>query len=238
MPAVSVGALVPAAGRGDRLGGGVPKALRPVRGEALLVHAVRGLLAADSVSVVVVAAPADAVGAVREVVAERLPGARVLVVAGGATRQSSVAAALAALPDDVDVVLVHDAARALAPVELVERVIAAVGDGVAAVVPGLPVHDTVRSVGPDGTAHETLDRDRLRIVQTPQGFVRTWLEAAHTAAADAGRTATDDAALVEAIGGRVVVVDGSEEAFKVTTPLDLLLAQALLEQRQADGAQR
>ncbi len=230
---MSVGALLPAAGRGERLGAGVPKAMRPVRGEPLLVHAVRGLLAAPSVTVVVVAAPPDGIAAAREVLAERLPGAPVSVVAGGATRQESVAAALAALSADVDVVLVHDAARAFAPVELVERVVAAVGDPVAAVVPGLPVHDTIRSVAPDGTPLETLDRDRLRAVQTPQGFVRGWLEAAHDRAASEGRTATDDAALVEAIGGRVLVVEGSEEAFKVTRPLDLLLAEALLAYRAA-----
>lgn len=232
---MTVGALLPAAGRGERLGAGVPKALRPVRGEPLLVHAVRGLLACASVSVVVVAAPGEALAAMREVLAERLAGAPVLVVTGGATRQDSVAAALDALPTQVDVVLVHDAARAFAPVDLLERVLGAVTDGVAAVVPGLPVHDTVRYVGSDGTPEETLDRDRLRVVQTPQGFVRLWLEAAHNQAATDGRTATDDAALVEAIGGRVVVVAGSEEAFKVTRPLDLLLAEALLERRAASG---
>jgi 2-C-methyl-D-erythritol 4-phosphate cytidylyltransferase len=230
---VSVGALLPAAGRGERLGAGVPKALRPVRGEPLLVHAVRGLLAVGPVSWVVVAAPADSLAAVREVLDERLPGSPVTVVPGGASRQASVEAALAALPADVDVVLVHDAARAFAPVDMIERVLAAVGSGIAAVVPGLPVHDTVRSVGADGTPHETLDRDRLRVVQTPQGFARGWLEAAHRQAAADGRTATDDAALVEAIGGRVLVVPGSDEAFKVTRPLDLLLAEALLEHRAA-----
>jgi 2-C-methyl-D-erythritol 4-phosphate cytidylyltransferase len=204
-----------------------------VRGEPLLVHAVRGLLAAPSVLVVVVAAPADSVGAVRAVLAERLPGAPVLVVAGGATRQESVAAALWALPADVDVVLVHDAARAFAPVDLVERVVAALGSGVAAVVPGLPVHDTVRYVDDQGVPQATLDRDRLRVVQTPQGFTRSWLEAAHHQAAAEGTSATDDAALVEAAGGRVLVVAGSDEAFKVTRPLDLLLAGALLDERAA-----
>jgi 2-C-methyl-D-erythritol 4-phosphate cytidylyltransferase len=158
------------------------------------------------------------------------------VVAGGHSRTASVRLGLAVLPDEVDVVLVHDAARALVPAALVEAVVAAVRDGAGAVVPGLGVADTIKNVDEAGVVTATVDRSRLRSIQTPQGFSRVVLMAAHEAAAggEAGEAdeATDDAGLVERIGGRVVVVPGSEEAFKVTTPLDLLLAQAVLGTRE------
>lgn len=220
---MTVAALVPAAGLGVRLGPGVPKALRELAGEPVLVHAVRGLRAAGCVDHVVVAAPVDQIAAVRELLAAY----DVVVVAGAATRQGSVAAALAALPADADVVLVHDAARCLTPADVVARVVAAVRAGAQAVVPVLPVVDTVKRVEGDVVV-ETVDRTALRAVQTPQGFARVVLERAHAAAQEAH---TDDAGLVERVGGTVVVVAGSEEAFKVTGPQDLLLAEAVLAAR-------
>lgn len=220
MSATPVGVLVPAAGLGVRLGPGGPKALRELAGEPLLVHAVRGLRACPSVGPVVVAAPAADV----EAVASLLAAYDVVVVAGGAERQDSVRAALAALPAEVELVLVHDAARCLTPVAVVEGVVAALRDGAVAVVPVLPVADTVKQVaGARVTA--TVDRASLRSVQTPQGFRRDLLEKAHAAASGA---LTDDAGLVEALGAPVVTVAGADEAFKVTGPLDLLLAEALL----------
>jgi 2-C-methyl-D-erythritol 4-phosphate cytidylyltransferase len=222
---VIVGVLVPAAGRGDRLGPGAPKALRALAGEPLLLHAVRGLRAAPSVGPVVVAAPTGEVDAVRALLA----GLDVAVVAGGAERTDSVARALAALAPEVDVVLVHDAARCLVPVEVVERVVDALRHGAEAVVPAVPVSDTVKQVGGDGTVVRTVARADLRAVQTPQGFARAVLERAHRAP-HAG--ATDDAAMVEALGVPVRTVPGSEEAFKVTRPLDLLLAEAVLAARR------
>jgi 2-C-methyl-D-erythritol 4-phosphate cytidylyltransferase len=233
-------ALVPAAGRGERLGPGAPKALRLLGGVPLLVHAVRSLAGAHGVDLVVVAAPADGVDEVRALLAEHgldeaAPGrAATSVVAGGDSRQDSVARALRSLPDDVDVVLVHDAARPLAPGELVTRVVSAVRGGADAVVPGLPVADTIKRVDAADVVLETVDRAALRAVQTPQGFRRTALEAAHLAA-DPAAPATDDAGLVEAAGGTVVVVPGEEEAFKVTRPLDLVLAEAVLARRRAAG---
>ena len=220
---MTVAALVPAAGLGVRLGPGAPKALRELAGEPLLVHAVRGLRAAGCVDHVVVAAPADAVADVQEL----LSAYDVVVVAGGATRQQSVAAALAAVPEQADVVLVHDAARCLTPPDVVARVVEAVRAGAEAVVPVLPVVDTVKRVEGDVVV-ETVDRTALRAVQTPQGFARAVLERAHAAAQEAH---TDDAGLVERAGGTVVVVAGSEEAFKVTGPQDLLLAEAVLAAR-------
>ncbi|HSN06597.1 MAG TPA: 2-C-methyl-D-erythritol 4-phosphate cytidylyltransferase [Candidatus Angelobacter sp.] len=232
--------IVPAAGRGERLGPGAPKALRVLGGVPMLVHAVRALGLARSVDLVVVAAPEDGVADVVALLGEHglldPDGQRAgaTVVAGGETRQDSVARALHALPQDVDVVLVHDAARPLVPTSLVDAVAAAVRGGADAVVPGLAVSDTIKVVDGRGAVTGTLDRSALRAVQTPQGFRRTTLAAAH-AAADPGAPVTDDAGLVEALGGTVLVVPGDEEAFKVTRPLDLLLADAVLARRRAAG---
>jgi 2-C-methyl-D-erythritol 4-phosphate cytidylyltransferase len=221
-PRGDVAVLVPAAGAGVRLGPGRPKALRLLAGEPLLVHAIRRLAAAPSVHTIVVAAPAADVPAVREMLAAVAP---VTVVAGGAERQASVAAALAAVPAGPEIVLVHDAARALTPPELVESVAAAVRGGRDAVIPVLPVVDTVKEVDADEVVLGTVDRSTLRAVQTPQGFRRTVLAAAHAAAAD---PLTDDAGLVEKLGVAVSCVPGSEYALKITRPFDLALAEHLL----------
>lgn len=221
-PRGDVAVLVPAAGAGVRLGPGRPKALRLLAGEPLLVHAVRRLAAAPSVHTIVVAAPAAEVTGVRVLLA---PVAPVTVVAGGAERQASVAAALAAVPIGPTIVLVHDAARALTPPELVESVAAAVRGGRAAVIPVLPVVDTIKEVDADEVVLGTVDRSALRSVQTPQGFRRSVLTAAHAAAGD---PLTDDAGLVEKQGVAVTCVPGSEYALKITRPFDLALAEHLL----------
>lgn len=232
--------VVPAAGRGERLGPGAPKALRLLGGVPMLVHAVRALGSARSVDLVVVAAPEDGVEEVRALLREHGlvdpgPGrAATMVVAGGDTRQDSVARTLIALPDDVDVVLVHDAARPLVPVALVDAVATAVRNGADAVVPGLPVADTIKAVDAEQHVTATLDRGALRAIQTPQGFRRALLTEAH-AVADPDAPATDDAGVVEALGGTVIVIPGDEEAFKVTRPLDLVLAEAVLARRRAAG---
>ena len=214
----------------------------PLGGQSLVAHAARNLLAAraagdDRVRVLVVTAPAfhlDAIarelGGLDEVV--------LLVVAGGATRQASVAAGLAALDADpraadVDVVLVHDAARPLAPASLVVRVIEAVRDGHPAVVPGLPVTDTIKRVAPHRGVTvepvlETVPRAELRAVQTPQGYARELLLRAHAHGADDAHdealAASDDAGLVERLGEPVWVVAGDERAAKITTARDLAVA--------------
>jgi 2-C-methyl-D-erythritol 4-phosphate cytidylyltransferase len=226
-PRGDVAVLVPAAGAGVRLGPGAPKALRLLAGEPLLVHAVRRIAAAPSVRTIVVAAPPADVEAVRLLLA---PIAELTVVVGGATRQSSVAAALAAVPAGPEIVLVHDAARALIPPVLVESVAATIRAGHDAVIPVLPVIDTVKEVSADGTVLGTVDRTALRAVQTPQGFRRAVLVAAHAAAIDA---LTDDAGLVEKQGVRVTCVPGSVYAMKITQPFDLALAEHLL-QTQAE----
>ncbi len=231
MSAPRVAAVVPAAGRGERLGLGTDKALHPLAGEAMLVHSVRTL--ASRVDLVVVAAPEGRVEQVRTLLAGAHDGADLVVVEGSGTRTGSVRGCLAVLPTSVEVVLVHDAARPLVPAALVAAVVDAVEGGADAVVPGQPVADTVKQVDAVGTVVATLDRSALRAVQTPQGFRRSVLDAAYGGRADA--VTTDDAGLVELAGGRVLVVPGADEAFKVTRPLDLVLAEAVLARRQAVG---
>lgn len=231
-------AVIPAAGRGVRLGPGAPKALRTLSGTPMLVHAVRAMNRARAVSMVVVVAPSDGVPEVRNLLDEH-GLSDVEVVAGGETRQDSVRLGLAALPSEVTAVLVHDAARPLVPVETVDAVVAAVREGAPAVVPALPVSDTVKEVEPrSGGAPEpvtgTPDRARLRAVQTPQGFLREVLSEAHASIASEGDGVTDDAGMVERAGVQVVLVPGHEEAFKVTRPLDLVLAEAVLARRRAN----
>lgn len=211
--------MVVAGGMGTRLGAGRPKALVEVGGEALVVHAVRRAQSARTVTQVVVVAPATHVDEFRSLLGESVD-----VVPGGAERTDSVAAGLAALRPDVGVVLVHDAARALAPADLFERVAAAVADGAEAVVPGMPVTGTIKQVDEHGAVVATPDRAALRAVQTPQGFSREALTRAHAL----GAQATDDAALVERSGGRVLVIDGDPLAVKVTTPTDLAHVERLV----------
>lgn len=224
-------AIVPAAGRGERLGPGAPKALRTLAGQPILLHAVRNLATARGLDLIVVAVPEDSVEESRALlVGIDLP---VTIVTGGETRQDSVARALLALPPEVDVVLVHDAARPLVPADVVDRVAAAVRAGAEAVIPTLGVVDTIKEVDVDGIVRATLDRSRLQAVQTPQGFVRDVLQRAH--AASDGGDATDDAGMVERMGVEVSTVAGDEEAFKITRPLDLVLAEAILARRRAAG---
>lgn len=192
-----------------------------IRDRPLLVSAVDRLLE-SGVDHVVVAVP----GAQR-LLAERLLEGRAEVIVGGAHRVASVAAALAAVTGDPDVILVHDAARAFAPAGLVRSVIAAVRGGADAVVPVLPVTDTIRRVRPDGSSAGTVDRETLRIVQTPQGFAPDVLRRAHALAAATGALDTDDAGLVERLGTTVTTVPGDRAALKITTPDDLVEAERL-----------
>jgi 2-C-methyl-D-erythritol 4-phosphate cytidylyltransferase len=215
-----VAAIVVAAGSGSRLGADVPKAFVEVGGRTLLAHAVEALRADARVASIVIAAPVGELDRARTAVPDAA------VVAGGATRQLSVASALAAVDPAAEVVLVHDAARAFVPPDVIERVIEALAGGAEAAVPTLPISDTIRTVDPSGELGDLIDRSGLLAMQTPQGFRRDVLTKAHSSATETD--ATDDAALVEAIGGHVVAVRGDERAFKVTVPLDLALAEVLL----------
>ncbi|MBC9716593.1 2-C-methyl-D-erythritol 4-phosphate cytidylyltransferase [Streptomyces sp. TRM66268-LWL] len=234
--AARTAAVIPAAGRGVRLGPGAPKALRTLGGTPMLIHAVRAMANSRAVSLVVVVAPADGTAEVKSLLdAHTLPERTdFLVVPGGENRQDSVRAGIDALPPGYDTVLVHDAARPLVPVDTVDAVIEAVRDGAVAVVPALPLADTVKEVEPsaDGGPEPVLAtpaRARLRAVQTPQGFDRATLVRAHATVTE---NVTDDASMVEQLGLPVVVVPGHEEAFKVTRPLDLVLAEAVLARRR------
>jgi 2-C-methyl-D-erythritol 4-phosphate cytidylyltransferase len=217
MAAMRIAAILVAAGTGRRLGADVPKAFCTVRGRTLLSYAHARFAGHPMVGRVIVVAPADRIGD-----AKALTGPD--VVAGGATRQASVAAGLAVVPPDVDAVLVHDVARAFVPADVIDRVVAALRGGADAVIPTRPVTDTIKRVDAGGRVIETVARSTLVAVQTPQGFRRDVLIAAHAAGSG---DVTDDAGLVEALGGTVVAVDGADEAFKITRPWDLLLAEAL-----------
>lgn len=215
-------AVVPAAGSGERLAAGVPKAFFHLDGRTLVERAVTGLLESGVVDRVVVAVPAD-----RTDQAKLILGHVATIVAGGANRSESVARALAAA-GETEFVLVHDAARALTPPQLVVRVVEALRSGHSAVVPALPVPDTIKAVDANGVVLGTPERAGLRAVQTPQGFATAVLQRAYERAGTADFT--DDASMVEHIGGQVHVVDGDPLAFKITTRLDLLLAQAIVNQ--------
>jgi len=214
-----VAAVLVAAGDGRRLGRDVPKAFVQVAGRTLLEHAAERFVDHPAVRDVVVVAPAALVESAQDLV-------KAAVVPGGRTRQESVARGLAATAEDVDLVLVHDVARAFVPAEVIDRVVAALSAGADAVIPVLPVVDTIKQVDDGNAVVDTLRREQLRIVQTPQGFRRDVLVRAHGEPGDGD--APDDAALVEAMGVRVVVVDGSDESFKVTRPRDLTLAEVHL----------
>lgn len=218
----NVVAVVPAAGSGERLAAGIPKAFCEVAGRTLLERAVAGLLQSGVVDHVVVAVPVDRIDEAKRVLADRAT-----VVAGGPDRTQSVDLALAALPVAAAFVLVHDAARALTPPTLIARVVDALRAGHDAVVPALRLHDTIKAVDANGVVLGTPERDGLRAVQTPQGFATDLLLRAYRAGAGAAGF-TDDASLVEHVGGQVQVVDGDPLAFKITTQLDLLLADAIV----------
>ncbi|HEX4187783.1 MAG TPA: 2-C-methyl-D-erythritol 4-phosphate cytidylyltransferase [Solirubrobacteraceae bacterium] len=214
-------ALILAAGRGERFGGGQHKAFVELAGRPLLQWSIEALRGVAAIETIVVALP---------------PGAPspegVTAVQGGEVRSESVRRALAAAPSG-DLVLVHDAARPLVSAELAESVIAALQADASAdgAIAAAPVTDTVKRVGDAGVVHETLERGRLWAVQTPQVFRRAALERALDVEPEILAAATDDASLVERSGGRVIVVQASAENLKVTTPLDLELAEMLLSRR-------
>ena len=220
-PLARTAVIIVAAGSGTRLAAGAPKAFVPLGVRTILEHALDGVFAAAPSQVILV------VPAGREADVSAMTGDRpVQVVSGGDTRQRSVAAGLAVLADGVDVVLVHDAARALTPPARFGAVATAVRPGVGA-IPALPVVDTLKRVhGEEVVA--PVDRAELAAAQTPQGFPRAELVAAYARAAEQGVEYTDDAALFAAAGGAVRHVLGSEEAFKITTPHDLERARMIL----------
>ena len=216
----TVTAVVPAAGLGERLAAGIPKAFYNLDGRTLVERAVEGLQASGVVDHVVVAVPADRLDE-----AKLTLGGKAEVVPGGMNRLESVRLGLSAAGKP-RFVLIHDAARALTPPQLIARVVEALFAGHQAVVPALPVPDTIKTVDSGRMVISTPQRAALRAVQTPQGFATDLLLRAYQSAQDADFT--DDASLVEHLGSRVYVVDGDPLAFKITHPLDLKLAQAIV----------
>ncbi len=223
-------AVVVAAGGVGRRMGGVRKQYVELAGEPLLLHALRPFLAQASVEWVVVVLPPDDPEPPAWLAAL---DARIRTVPGGEDRGDSVRAGLAAVPEEAAVVLVHDAARPLVREAVIERAIATAATGVGAVV-AVPVADTLKEVA-DGVITGTADRSRLWQAQTPQAFPRVMVADAYRRAAADGVAATDDAALVEHYGGRVVVVEGDRSNLKVTTEPDLAVAEALLRERNRRG---
>jgi 2-C-methyl-D-erythritol 4-phosphate cytidylyltransferase len=214
---MSVWAILVAAGRGERLGLDRPKAFAKLGDEPLLAEPLRRLDASPWVDAIVLVAPSGweepAILLAEEEGCDKVRSC----VTGGETRSDSVRAGLAEVPADALVVLVHDAARPLLTDDVVERVLAPLSEGWDGVVPGLPVGDTLKRVGTDGDVQETISRDGLWAVQTPQAFTA---EALRRAQAN-GAEATDCAGLVEAAGGRVKIVEGDPRLLKVTSPADL-----------------
>lgn len=220
--------ILAAAGAGERLGldDGVPKAMRRVGARPMFWYGLRALDAVEAVEgVALVVDPLWMEHALSELVDETLR-VKVAMVAGGETRQASVAEGLKAVPETADAVVVHDAARPLVQPVLFERALAALADADAAVC-AVPVADTLKRVT-DGTVLETVSREGLWQAQTPQAFGVNALREAHERAAREGLTATDDAMLVERTGGRVVIVDGDARNLKITTRDDLVVASVLL----------
>ena len=214
---MSVWAILVAAGRGERLGLDRPKAFANLREEPLLAEPLRRLDACPWVDGIVLVAPPGWEEPAILLAEEEGCGKVRACVTGGETRSDSVRAGLAEVPADAVVVLVHDAARPLVSDEVVERVLAPLSEGWDGVVPGLPIDDTLKRVGSDGGVEETVARDGLWAVQTPQAFAAEALRRAQTGAGDA----TDCAGLVEAAGGRVKVVVGDPRLLKVTSEADL-----------------
>jgi len=214
---VSVWAILVAAGRGERLGVDQPKAFAKLGDEPLLAEPLRRLDGSEWVDAIVVVAPPGweepAILLAEELGCDKVSAC----VPGGETRADSVRAGLAEVPEDAVVVLVHDAARPLLPAEVVERVLAPLSEGWDGAVPGLAVSDTLKRVAPDGGVEETVARDGLWAVQTPQAFPADVLRRAVAGGGDS----TDCAGLVEARGGRVKVVPGDPRLLKVTTADDL-----------------
>lgn len=228
--------VVVAAGSGSRLGRGLPKAAVRLGGVTILEHCLLRARAALPMSTVVVVLPETSPGILHPELREVAESANARVVAGGATRDQSVRNALDALTGE-EYVLIHDAARPFVPLAVFHRVLSELESGAKAVVPAVPVVDTIKEfrVSDSGTevVAQSLSRAALRSVQTPQGFCRSSLRAAH--ALESTEELTDEAMAMEAAGFSVLLTQGAQESFKITTPMDLVLAEALLPLMASDG---
>lgn len=224
---------MPAAGRGLRMGGHIPKQFLLLGGQPILTHSLRVLQASPAIHEIILAVPqTERQYCLDHILSDGKFGKVTKVVAGGAQRHDSVRHALAEVSLDTEIVLVHDAVRPFLTEEMVRRVVEAAVEHGAAIV-ALPMRDTVKAVGAGGIIERTVDRRPLWSAQTPQAFRRVWLEEGHRKALLDGIHATDDAHLVELIGKPVVVVEGSGDNIKVTRPEDLVIGEAILNSRTA-----
>ncbi|MGJ0202719.1 2-C-methyl-D-erythritol 4-phosphate cytidylyltransferase [Leucobacter sp. gxy201] len=237
----ALGVVIVAAGRGERLGLDVPKSFVQLHGRRLLEFGVATVTSLPHAGHLVIVVPEGRAAETLALVDQVLPPTsawEATVAVGGRERHESVRFGLDALPDSVETVLVHDAARPFASAELFERVLAEVLRTGDAVIPAIPVVDTLKRIDGDGVVHETVDRAPLAAVQTPQGFVREQLAAAHATAqlqGGAGLLPTDDADLVQRAGGTVRTVAGEQRAHKLTTRADLAVLEALYAQGVAEA---
>ena len=218
-----IAVVVVAAGRGERLGAGKPKAFVDLVGKPLLSHAIESISALPDLAQLIIAVPESHQIEATEAAHELLTDADVQldIVVGGETRQGSIANALAVLSSHANVVLVHDAARAMTPTSVFSRVADSVRKTGLSTVPVMKIADTIKRIEGE-VVRETIDRNVLRAAQTPQGFVAGDLVAAY---GEASQEFTDDAALMQAAGHEVLAVEGHDQAFKVTTPEDLAAAE-------------
>lgn len=220
-----VGVVIVAGGSGSRTAGDELKQFRWVAGKPMLLHSVQMFQQREDVAMVVVVLPFEHVGDPPPWLFQ-CDTERLLLSVGGRERSDSVRNGLEDLPDGLAIVAVHDAARPLVTPALIDRVVSEARKGNAA-VPGIPVVDTLKRAAENNEVTETIDRNRVYRIQTPQAFPRKMLELAHRRARAEGFAATDDALLCERIGERVVIVDGSERAMKITTEEDFARADAL-----------
>lgn len=229
-------AIIVAAGIGSRYGGPTPKAILKVTGRAVVGMSVEAMSAGGCTHAVVVVNPRTADRFIKHLTGSPIP---VLMTPGGASRQESVFRGLQAIKEhptlrEAEVVLIHDAVRPMVPAHVVHDVIARVQAGAAAVIPTVPVTDTIRMMD-DQNASSVVDRDSLRAVQTPQGFPLEVIWNCHEAAAGSERRFTDDASICEAMGHHVEMVQGSRMGMKITEPADLTIARALWKIRTTLG---
>lgn len=217
------------------MGGAVPKQFLALGGQPIILHSLRVLQASSTIDEIILAVPQNEMDyCLKEIVAKHHFTKVTKVVPGGHERQDSVRHALEAVHDDVDVVVVHDAVRPFLTQRMVEEVVKTAREKGAAIV-ALPMKDTVKQVGADRVIERTVDRQTLWLAQTPQAFRRDWLLEAHRKAHAEGVRATDDAYLVEWFGHPVSVVEGSGDNIKITRPEDMMIGDAILAARRAEG---
>jgi 2-C-methyl-D-erythritol 4-phosphate cytidylyltransferase len=224
--------LIPAAGMGKRMGADRNKLLLTIAGDAILAWTLRAAAAARSITWIGIIGQPEDFAAFTEILASLALALPVELIPGGETRQDSVYNGLMALPEAADRVLIHDGARCLATPDLFDRCAEALNHH-AGLIAAVPVKDTIKRVGPDLSVTDTPDRSQLWAAQTPQGFHVAPLKQCHHQGRSAGLAVTDDAALFEAFGRSVQIVEGEETNLKVTTPIDLTIAQFVLQQRQS-----